>query len=177
MKRSLLIVTAIALLAAAALAQGPMPPPGPEVKKLDYFVGNWTSEADMKPGPMGPGGKITIAEKTEWLEGGYFIVIHSTFKSAAMGNGSGIAFMGYDVQEKTYTYDEFNSFGEATHSKGVLDGESWTWTNDIKMGPQTLKGRYSMKILTPTSYSYKFEVSPDGTTWNLVMDGTATKNK
>ena len=73
----------------------------------------------MKPGPMGPGGKITINEKAEWLEGGYFVVIHSTFTSAGMGNGSGISFMGYDPQEKVYTYDEFNSFGEATHSKGA----------------------------------------------------------
>ncbi len=31
--------------------------PGPELKKLDYFVGNWTSEGDAKPGPMGPAAK------------------------------------------------------------------------------------------------------------------------
>ncbi len=175
MKRCLLIVTAVVLLAAAALAQGPMLPPGPEVKKLDYFVGNWTAEGDMKPGPMGPGGKMTINEKSEWLEGGYFVVIHSTFTSAGMGNGSGISFMGYDPQEKVYTYDEFNSFGEATHSKGSVDGDTWTWTNDMKMGPQTMKGRFTMKILTATSYTFKFEVSPDGTNWTLVMDGKQTK--
>lgn len=47
----------------------------------------------------------------------------------------------------------------------------------MKMGPQTMKGRYSMKILSPTSYTYKFEMSPDGTKWDTVMEGKATKTK
>jgi hypothetical protein len=111
------------------------------------------------------------------MDGGFFLVIHSDFTSAAMGNGSGIAFMGYNSDEKGYSYDEFNSFGEANHSKGTIDGDTWTWTNDMKMGPQTVKARYTMKIQSPTSYIFKFEVSPDGTNWNLVMDGKATKGK
>jgi hypothetical protein len=32
-----------------------------------------------------------------------------------------------------------------------------------------------MKILSPTSFSMKFEVSMDGTTWNTFMEGRATK--
>ena len=45
----------------------------------------------------------------------------------------------------------------------------------MKMGPQTVKGKFTQKILSPTSYSFKFEMSMDGTTWNLIMDGKATK--
>jgi hypothetical protein len=32
-----------------------------------------------------------------------------------------------------------------------------------------------MKILSPTSYSLKFEVSVDGMTWMTFMEGTASK--
>jgi len=32
-------------------------------------------------------------------------------------------------------------------------------------------------MVSPTLYSYKFEMSPDGTNWNLVMEGKATKSK
>jgi len=177
MKRISALVISILLFAGAAFAQMGMPKPGPEHQKLNYFVGNWTSEGDMKPGPMGPGGKVTVSEDTQWMEGGFFVVIHSTFKSVAMGNGSGIAFMGYDPQEKVYSYDEFNSWGEANHSKGTVEGDTWTWISDIKAGPQTMKGRFTMKILSPTSYTYKFEMSADGTKWDLVMDGKDTKNK
>lgn len=174
MKRSLAILIATPLLTAVAFAQmGPMTP-APELKKLDQFVGNWTSDGETKPGPMGPGGKMTMTQEAKWMDGGFFVVIHSTFKSA-MGNGTGTAFIGFDTQEKVYTYDEFNSTGEVVHAKGTVDGDTWTWTNEMKMGPQTMKGRFTEKILSPTAYTFKFEMSMDGTTWNLVMDGKATK--
>jgi Protein of unknown function (DUF1579) len=179
MKRlSISIASLIFLFAAAAAtrAQMEMPKPGPELKKLGYFVGDWTEEGDIKPGPMGPGGKMTITEHGQWMDGGFFLVLHSEFKSS-MGSGSGIAFMGYDPGDKVYTYDEFNSLGEAEHSKGTVDGDTWTWTADEKMGGQVMKGRFTMKTLSPTSYSFKFDMSPDGSNWNTVMDGKATKVK
>ena len=177
MKCTSTLLLGILLLSSAAFAQMDMPKPGPEVKKLDYFVGHWTSEGNVKPGPMGPGGKFTMEETTEWMDGGYFVVIHSKYSGGGMPNGTSTAYMGYDPQEKLYTYDEFNSMGEATHSKGTVDGDNWVWTNDMKMGPQTMKGRFSMKAISPTSYTYKFEVSADGTNWTLFMDGKDTKAK
>jgi uncharacterized protein DUF1579 len=177
MKHTLTLLFGVLLLAGAAFAQMEMPKPGPEVKKLDYFTGHWVSEGDVKPGPMGPGGKFHSDDHAEWMEGGYFVVLHSKFSGGGMGDGSNTAFMGYDPQEKVYTYDEFNSMGEATHSKATVEGDTWTWINDMKMGPQTIKARFSMKILSPTSYSYKFETSPDGTNWTLFMDGKETKAK
>lgn len=163
------------LLLSAALAQGP-PKPAPELQKISFFVGSWTSEGDMKPGPMGAGGKVTLQEEGKWMEGGFFVVFHSTFKGT-MGNGTGIAVMGYDPQDNIYTYDEFNSVGEANHFKGTVEADTWTWISEMKMGPQSVKGRFTQKILSPTSYAFKFEVSPDGTNWNTVMDGKSTKNK
>jgi hypothetical protein len=177
MKRTLLFLLGSLLLATAAFSQMEPMKPGPEQQKLNYFVGTWTSEGDLKPGPMGPGGKVTSNDDNQWMDGGFFVVMHATFKITGMGSGTGIAFMGYDPQEKVYTYDEFNSMGEANHSKGTVEGDTWTWTNDMKMGPQTMKARYSMKIVSPTSYTFKYEVSPDGTNWTMVMDGKATKNK
>ncbi len=175
MKFAATIIASMFLLT-AAVAQGPAPPkPAPELKKISYFVGNWTSEGDMKAGPMGPGGKVTIHEEAKWMDGGFFVVLHSSFKSG-MGDGTGISLMGYDAQDDVYTYDEFNSMGEAVHSKGNVEGDTWTWINEMKMGPQTVKARFTQKILSPTSYSFKFEMSPDGTTWNLIMDGKATKS-
>jgi hypothetical protein len=58
---------------------------------------------------------------------------------------------------------------------GTVDGDTWTWTSDENFGGQPVKGRYSTKVLSPTTYTYKFEVSPDGSQWTTVMDGKATK--
>ena len=161
--------------ATAAFGQMEAAKPAPELKKLDYFAGNWTSVGDVKPGPMGKGGKAVVHEQIAWMEGKYFLVTHGKYETPE-GNGTEIAFLGYDTQEKVYTYDEFDSQGEAVHAKGTVDGDTWTWTSEFKMGDKTMKNRFTEKVVSPTEYSYKFEMSPDGTNWNLVMDGKDTKN-
>jgi len=171
--RTLTIFAAWLILAAAAFAQE-SPKAGPDHKKLDVFAGSWTLDGDIKPGSMGPGGKITEYERCEWMEGGFYLICHTDFKSS-MGNGSGISVMGYSTEDKAYTYREFNSWGEFTDSKGTLDGDTWTWTNDEKMGTTSMRGKFTMKVTSSTSYNFMFELSPDGTKWTTVMDGKATK--
>ncbi len=173
--KSALVLMTIVIVATAAFAQMQMPKPGPELKKLDYFVGHWNSEADVKPGPMGPGGKFHADDSMEWMQGGFFVVLHSKFSGAGWPSGSSTAYMGYDSKEKVYTYDEFNSMGEVVHSKGTVDGDTWTWTNDMDEGGHPMKGRFTEKIVSPTSYTYKYEMSSDGNDWKLVMEGKETK--
>src|SRR5271157_2483348 len=176
MKTLGIILTAV-LMSAAASAQTPPPKPGPELKKLDVFAGTWSLDGTMKPGMMGPGGTMTESEKCEWMQGGFYLICKSDYKSEAMGNGTGIAAMGYSTDDKAYTYREFNSMGEFEDARGTIDGDTWTWTSDEKMGGMTMKGRFTMKNVTATSYTCMYEMSQDGTKWNLVMDGKATKSK
>jgi len=166
----------IVLLAASAVAQMPMPKPAPELSKLDYLAGNWTTEGDMKPGPMGPGGKFTTTDHLQWMDGKFFLVMHSKF-AGAMGEGMSLAVFGYDPEHKVYTYNEYDSMGQADRSLGTVDGDTWTWNSDENMGGQAFKGRYTMKVLSPSSYAFKFEMSKDGTSWTDMMDGKATKTK
>lgn len=180
MRTGLLRLLNIAILSSTVLsaqAQMQIPKPAPELKRLDYFAGTWKMDGDMKPGPMGPGGKMSLTQENHWMEGGFFLLVRSKFSSAAMGNGSGISLMGYDPDAKAYTYDEYNSMGEAVHSKGTFSVDTWTWTSDETMGDKTMKGRFTMKLLSTTSYDFKFDVSQDGSTWTTVMDGKATKVK
>jgi hypothetical protein len=169
-----MLLAAAFLLATAAIAQMGPPKPGPELKKLDVFVGSWTLDGNMKPSTMGPGGAISENEKCEWMDGGFYLVCNSEYKST-IGNGVGLAVMGYSPDDKAYTYREFNSFGEFEDSKGSVAGDTWTWIADEKMGGMTMKGRFTMKIISPTSYTFMFEMSQDGTKWTTVMDGKATK--
>jgi len=169
-----MILAASIVLSASAVAQNQPPKPGPELKKLDMFVGSWTLDGNMKPGMMGPGGSMTESEKCEWMEGGFYIVCHSDYKSS-MGNGVGLSVMGYSPEEKAYTYREFNSFGEFDDSRGTVDGDTWTWTNEEKMDKMTMKGRFTIKMTSATSYNFTFDMSQDGTKWSTVMDGKATK--
>ena len=178
MRTRFTILTCMALLLGIALSgqsQMEITKPAPELKKLDYFAGTWTAEGDMKPGPMGSGGKFTGTNHVQWMDGAFFLVTHSEF-NGAMGKGAETSYMGYDSNEKMYTYDSFNTLGEADHAKGNVDGDTWTWQSETRMGAQTMKGRLTIKVLSATAYTFRFEMSPDGTTWTTVLEGQATKN-
>ena len=167
-------VTLVVGMALMARVQGEMSKPAPELKKLDYFAGAWSAEGEVKPGPMGAGGKFTGTNRVEWMDGGFFLVTHSDF-NGALGKGMETAYMGYDSDEKVYTYDSFNSLGEADHAKGNLEGDTWTWQSETRIGAQTMKARLTIKVLSATAYKFKFEMSPDGTTWNTVLEGKDAK--
>lgn len=151
------------------------PPRPPELKKLDYFAGTWKSTGDLKPGPMGPGGKFTELIHSSWMPGNFFLV-ERTSASGVMGHLTEIAYLGYNAQEKVYTYDAFNNFGEAEHAKGNVEGDTWTWTSTENMGGQPMKGRFTITVASPTSYTFKFEIAPQGGgDYTTVVEGKATK--
>jgi Protein of unknown function (DUF1579) len=173
---ALVVTFAGASLVAAAQTPEQPPKPSPEVKKLDYFSGNWKSEGDLKPSPFGPGGKFSATEHNEWMQGGFFLLSHSD-ENTPMGSGKGLAVFGYDPNEKVYTYYAFNSMGQAEQARGTLAGDTWTWTNEEKMQGKMMRGRYTIKTLAPTSYTFKFEMAPEGGAWSTVMEGKATKTQ
>ena len=64
-------------VALSAPAQMPVPKPAPELSQLDYLAGNWILDGDLKPGPMGPGGKFTSTAHAYWMEGKFFLITES----------------------------------------------------------------------------------------------------
>ncbi len=173
------VVGLIAVMVAnVALAQGPPPMPkaGPEQQRLHYFVGNWKSEGEMKPGPYGPGGKFSSMDEAHML-GDFFLVTHSK-GTGPMGPMTEEATMGYDAKQKAYTYDAFNSMGEHERSTGHVSGKTWTWTSDEEMGGKVMKTKFVLNEVSPTSYTYKLDTSSDnGKTWANMFEGKATKVK
>lgn len=168
----------LVIVAMAGWAQQPpaMPKAGPEQQRLRYFVGDWRTEADMKAGPLGPGGRFVSTDHSTML-GDYFVVTQSDGRGP-MGAMRVFSTMAYDPKERIYTYDEYTSLGEHEVSTGTFSGDTWTWTNDQDVGGgKTMKGRFTLKQVSPTSYTFKFDMSQDGSSWTNLMEGRATKTK
>ena len=178
MKRALAVLAvAMFLLPLMVPAQAPQAPqPGPEVKKLDYFVGTWNMEGDSKASPYGPAGKFSGSEHDDWMPGNFFLVAHSAMKVPG-AEEKGLAVMGYDTAQNVYTYHSFGSTGMHVFATGVLEGDTWTWHSEDKMGGKVIKGRYIIKQLSPSSYTIKFDMASDTGEWNTIMEGKATKSK
>jgi hypothetical protein len=179
MKRilSACVVMAVVTLTAAPAASGQgAPKPGPEHKRLGFFVGKWNVEGELKPGPMGPGGKFTASDTCEWFEGGFSVVCRSEGKMPT-GASRSLGILGYSAEEKVYTYygiDNSNMM-MATVPKGTLQGDTWTYTDESTMGGQKVKSRVVIKELSPTAYTFRMEFQgPDGK-WAPVMESKNTK--
>lgn len=175
-KRTLVAVAILALLSAPILAQAPPgpPKPGPEHKRLSYFVGKWMIEGEEKPGPFGPGGKFTGTDTTEWFSGGFFLVTHSEGKGAT-GPFKGQSTMGYSAEEKAYTFHMIDMMGIEIAARGKVAGKTWTWTNDMKIGGKNHRGRFTITETSPTAYTTKLEMSTEGGPSTVQMEGKATK--
>jgi Protein of unknown function (DUF1579) len=179
MKRLLLaaVVSMLAILTLSSVyAQMGPPTPAPELKKMEFMAGDWTATGTMTAGPPGtPSSNFTLTSHAQWMEGNFFLVEHSDMDLGPMGKAKEISVMGYDPDRKVYTYNSFSSMGEVESATGTVDGDTWTWTSTEHMNGMTMKGRYTMKVISPTSYTMKFELSQDGTKWMTGMEGKATK--
>ena len=160
-----------------AAAQAPQAPqPGPEHQRLGYFVGKWTTEGETKPGPMGPGGKMTMSDSCEWFEGRFSVICRSE-GTTPMGPSKSIGILGYSAEEKVYTYYgvDNTSMTMASVPRGTVKGDTWSYTDEGMMGGNKFKSRVTIKELSPTAYTFKMEMQgPDGK-WMPLMESKSTK--
>ena len=176
MKRIIGSVAICALLLGVliqARAQQEPPKPGPEVMRLAYFVGDWNEVG--KSTAHGMEGPVSSTQSWEWVPGGFFLEGHSDNKSPA-GDFKIMAVLGYDSATKMYTYNAFDSWGEAITAKGSVSGDTWTWTTESTMQGTLIKTRLTEKEISKTQYTLKYESSTDGgATWTSDLESTFTK--
>jgi hypothetical protein len=180
MKRATLpgtILAAAFVLATAPATQAQEPPkPGPEHKKLEYFAGKWTSEAEAKANPFGPAGKYTAKDDCSLFQGGFAVVCHSE-GTGPTGAMKSVGILGYSGEEKVYTYYGLDNSGmvPTTVSRGTLTGDTLVYTDESKMAGKLMKSRYTIKQLSPTAYTFKWEMQDEKGTWATLMEGKSTK--
>jgi Protein of unknown function (DUF1579) len=181
MRVALCLLAISALLSVAGIhgvaAQGQQPAkPGPEHQRLAYFVGKWKAEGEVKPGPMGPGGKITSNDSCEWYQGHYSVLCRS-HGTTPMGPSTSLGILGYNTEEKVYTYYAVDNSGMnmATVPKGTVQGDTWTYTDESLMGGQKVKSRVIIKELSPKSYSFRMDLQGADGKWATVMESKNTK--
>jgi len=151
--------------------------PSPELQKLDYFRGAWTLEGEIKTSTFGPVGKFSGTQQNDWASD-HLSLISRWSESRPGGNSSGKAAYSYDSNQKVYNYHGTDSEGEAEDLTGTVVANNWTWMRSLT-GPNgdSLKGRYTETITSPTSYDFRFDVAPQSGEWTTVLEGKAKKSK
>ena len=155
----------------------PMPPgprPGPEVERLSYFVGAWSSTGHIKPSPLGDGGDTRGRDSCGWMPGKFFVGCMMQSESP-MGRVQTESIMGWDPDKKVYSWTSFDSTGRHETASGTLENGVWTWSGETKMGDKMVKTRYVISDTTPEGYAFRWETSPDGKEWKSMMEGKVAK--
>lgn len=147
--------------------------PSPELQKEgDYFVGNWKFTGETKPSPFGPGGKkVEASERLEWMPGGFFLMA----RSYEGDKWSGVTIIGYDEDRKDFTHTSYTATGKVETMEGTVQGDTSIWSEDGKVGGKPVKQRFTIKKLSPTSYTFKLEIAPESGAWSVVYEGQAVK--
>ena len=171
------VALSLTLSTGFALAQAPAgaPAPGPEHTRLGYFVGTWSSKGEVKPKPFMPAGTMTSSDTCEWFEGKFAVVCR--YEGAGpMGPTKGLGIMSYSAEEKVYLHYGFDSgpMAMATLPRGTVQGGAWVYVDESEMGGKIVKSRYSMNELSPTAYTFKWEMLGEGG-WQTIVEGKTTK--
>jgi hypothetical protein len=172
--RSSVAVILICGFASLLLAQAPPAPPkpGPEHKKLEYFVGKWTVESEIKANDYVPAGKSVSTETCTLGPGGFYV------ESRAEGGQSPtrLAIIGYDSHAKVYTSYYASSVGLVGTATGSINGNTWTWMVEDKFAGIAVKGRTTVTTLSPTQYTFKYEMADEKGGYTSILEGKATKD-
>ncbi len=154
------------------LAQAPPAPPkpGPEYKKLEYFLGKWTSESEIKANEFVRAGK-TVGTETDTLGPGGFYVE----RRAESDLGTSLGIISYDSHAKVYTSYYASSGGLVGTGTGTVNGNTWTWMVEDKFAGQAVKGRTTITMLSPTQYTSKYEMADGKGGYIILSEGKATK--
>ena len=170
--RSSVAVILICGFTALLLAQAPPAPPkpGPEHKKLEYFLGKWSVEGEIKANEFVPAGKTVSTETNTLGPGGFYV------ESRAEGQlPTRFGFIAYDSHAKVYTSYYANSGGLVGAATGSVNGNTWTWLVEDKFAGNAIKGRTTITMSSPTQYTIKYEMADGKGGYTTLVEGKATK--
>ena len=169
-------VVAVLLGTAVTLTQAPPQAPGPEHKRLERMVGQWSYQGEAHASPLGPAGKISGTETCERFQGGFAVVCRSK-GTGPKGAMTGINVMSYDPAQKTYTYYVISSLGDNVFVRGNVKGNVWTFEDQMEADGKTFTIRATVTEESPTVSVFKMEAGPAGGQMMVVEEGRSTKQK
>lgn len=149
--------------------------PDPALKKLNVFVGKWNTVGRQIEGTVGPSAEITAVDTYEWLEGEMFL-IHRFEGKVGESDVACIEIAAYDTERNSYPVDTYYNNGISNKWDYRERDGVWMLTGDWQMKDRTMQARcINVFAADGNSFTGNWEMSEDGTNWEMFWDVTATK--
>ena len=150
-----------------------MPKVTAEHRQLERLVGTWRGEERLYPSPFEPQGGTAVGRVWNRLALDGFAVLQDYEQErdgATAFRGHGV--FRWDEGERIYSLHWFDSIGmPPSEFRGVLEDDALTL---VTAGPQGMV-RAVWELRDRDRYTYRMQVSPDGTNWFPFMEGTYTR--
>ena len=106
-----------------------LPPPHPELRRLDPLVGSWRGAGRTVGGAFGPEIDIEGTEQFRWLKGGYFLVSEYRVSWAdSQPPDEGVKYWGYDDSLGGFKTHYFNHQGtfdpQLSSCQGIIEDQA-----------------------------------------------------
>jgi hypothetical protein len=164
------LVMALLLSFSGVAVIGHAQPPGEEHKKLDYFVGKWRSDVDIKASAGSPASMASGTDDCEWFANMHVVCRSETTGPAGLYKSMRV--VSYVPAMKQYVSYFVDSIGYAVFSVGQVQGNTWTFTNEYG----GVKTRYTMKTAKDGYTAVSEYASADGK-WITTSTGNSTRAK
>ncbi len=172
----LVLFAAILTVAVHAQPTPPAPPqPGPALKKLQVWYGDWTYEMELHATPLWPTSKTSGTASTRATLGGFGA--ETTFaEPAPWGTSRAVETNWLDPRSNDIGYVFLANDGHVEQGTYSITGDTWTWQGTFITANRAWKTR-GKGALNPdhSSYTQKGEISPDGGMWIASFTRTATR--
>jgi hypothetical protein len=157
---------------ALSLAQAPLEAakPGPEHKRLEYFLGTWKMESEIKTNDFVPAGKGVITDTYTLGPGGFSVELRAEGQTPVT-----FGIIAYDSHARVYTAFYVDSVGVVGTGTGTVNGNTWTWMIEDKVFGKAVKGRTTVTIKSASQYTLKYEMLDANGRYITIQEGTATK--
>jgi hypothetical protein len=140
-------------------------------------VGHWTYEGEYKPGPLGPGGKITGTYDAHMILGGFFLQEQEIEKGDA-GELRNLGIESYNPANKNFDSRLYQSDGTTLNGTLTISGNTFTWAGTFYADGKPYQFRDPMVCSADfTNCPAKAEISTDGKTWAPWFEATFVKVK
>jgi hypothetical protein len=100
-----------------------VPPPDPELRRLEPLVGTWRAEDHTQDSVYGPGVPVRNIETFRWLEGGYFLVQEYETVFGDEPAQKGINYWYYDSEAERFRVIFFSNNGPFTEDGNRYQGK------------------------------------------------------
>ena len=169
----LLVLAFVSTMQAQAPATAPKPDPA--LQKIAVWSGHWTSETDLKPGPLGPGAKTTGEFTIRPILGGFFFEFQGTEKGPE-GETHDLTIYEYDPVNKSYPFRGYSDNGSTSSGTFTVSGSTYTFEEKFVVAGKEYRTKGQIILAADgMSAATKTEISTDGKKWIPLSEGKFTK--